>query len=304
MANILITGGTGLIGQALAKTLTGRGDNVIILTRSLNNKQTGNPQIKYAQWDIATQMTDKNSISESDYIIHLAGAGVADKRWTAERKQEIIDSRVKGGELIVRSLREIPNKVKAVISISGIGWYGEEESRVFTESDPPANDFLAKTCVQWEKAIEPVQHDKRLVIFRTGPVLAKEGGMLKEFIKPLRVGIAPILGKGKQVISWIHIDDLVRMFIMAIENEKLSGVYNAVAPQPVSNKQLILQLARARNEFYIPVYVPSFVLKIMLGEMSVEVLKSARISSKKIEQAGFVFDYPGLQSLDKYFALT
>jgi uncharacterized protein (TIGR01777 family) len=158
--------------------------------------------------------------------------------------------------------------------------------------------------VQWEKAIEPVQHDKRLVIFRTGPVLTKEGGMLKEFIKPFRVGIAPILGKGKQVISWIHIDDLVRMFIMAIENEKLSGVYNAVAPQPVSNKQLILQLARARNEFYIPVYVPSFVLKIMLGEMSVEVLKSARISSKKIEQAGFVFDYPGLQSLDKYFALT
>jgi uncharacterized protein (TIGR01777 family) len=158
--------------------------------------------------------------------------------------------------------------------------------------------------VQWEKAIEPVKEHKRLVIFRTGPVLAKEGGMLKEFIKPLRFGIAPMLGNGKQVISWIHIDDVVRMFMMAIENETVEGVYNAVAPQPVTNKQLVLQLAHARNKFYIPVYVPSFALKIMLGEMSVEVLKSARISSEKIEKAGFVFNYPGLQSLDHYFAAT
>lgn len=311
MATILITGGTGLIGQALAKALAERGDTVIILTRSLNHKQTGNRQIKYAQWDVATQIADKNAISESDYIIHLAGAGVADKRWTAKRKQEIIDSRVKSGELIVKALSEIPNKVKAVISISGIGWYltpgpsaGGEGRDFFREDDQPGNDFLAQTCVQWESAIEPVKENKRLVIFRTGPVLAKEGGMLKEFIKPLRFGIAPILGNGRQVISWIHMDDVVRMFMMAIENEKIAGVYNAVAPQPVTNKQLVLQLARARNKFYIPVYVPSFVLKMMLGEMSVEVLKSVRVSSEKIEQAGFVFNYPGLQSLDEYFAAT
>jgi uncharacterized protein (TIGR01777 family) len=126
--------------------------------------------------------------------------------------------------------------------------------------------------------------------------LSKEGGALKEFRKPLRFGMAPILGSGKQIISWIHIDDLVRMYIAAIENEKMNGIYNAVAPNPVSNKELIIELAKSRKRFYMPVYIPTFILKLLLGEMSVEVLKSARVSCKKVQDSGFVFQFPGIRS--------
>jgi uncharacterized protein (TIGR01777 family) len=165
------------------------------------------------------------------------------------------------------------------------------------ESDPPANDFLGSACKQWEESIEPVtQLGKRLVKLRTGIVLSKEGGALKEFLKPLRFGIAAILGNGKQIISWIHIGDLVRMFIAAIEDDKMNGVYNAVAPGPVSNKELIIELAKARKKFYIPVYVPPFILKIVLGEMSIEGLKSVMVSCEKIQQAGFTFHYPGIRA--------
>ncbi len=137
----------------------------------------------------------------------------------------------------------------------------------------------------------------RLVKLRTGIVLSKDGGALKEFIKPLRAGIAAILGNGKQVVSWIHIDDIARMYVQALENEKLSGVYNAVAPKPVSNKALVLELAKQmKGKFHIPIYVPSFVLKMMLGEMSIEVLKSATVSGDKIRSTGFQFLFPTLES--------
>lgn len=320
MATILITGGTGLIGKALTKALADRNYQVIILTRKKQGTQDQYHQsrITYAQWNIGQQAIDKDAISKADYIIHLAGAGIADKRWTKKRKKEIVESRVKSGELLVKSLKEIPNKVKAVISSSAIGWYGPDltpdpsstslrtgEGGVapqFKEDDPPANDFLGQTCKQWEKSLEPVtQSGKRLVKLRTGIVLSNEGGALKEFVKPLKFGIAAILGNGKQVISWIHIDDLVRLYITAIENENINGVYNAVAPRPVSNKELVTQLAQAkRGRVYIPIYVPSFVLKLVLGEMSMEVLKSATVSCEKIHQAGFIFQYPDIKSLENY----
>ncbi|MGB3154499.1 MAG: TIGR01777 family oxidoreductase, partial [Chitinophagaceae bacterium] len=226
-----------------------------------------------------------------------AGAGVADKRWTKKRKQEIVDSRVKSCKLLADSLKTIPNKVKAVVSASAIGWYGPDPTlpnpTPFVEGDPVDDSFLGSTCRQWEESIEPVtQSGKRLVKLRIGIVLSKDGGALKEFIKPLKFGVAAILGSGKQIISWIHINDLVRLFIMAMENETWQGTYNAVAPNPVSNKELTLQLAKSRKKFFIPIHVPTFVLKIMLGEMSVEILKSATVSSKKIQEAGFQYTFP------------
>jgi len=204
---------------------------------------------------------------------------------------------------LVNSLKTIPNKVKAVISASAIGWYGADTvARKFEESDMAAEDFLGQTCKQWEESIEPVAAlGKRLIKLRIGIVLSTEGGALREFIKPLQFGIASILGSGRQIISWIHIDDLVNMFIKAIESEDINGVYNAVAPSPVSNKELILTLAKARNKFYIPVPVPSFVLKMMLGEMSIEILKSATVSSAKAEKAGFSFQYPSIAAAVKSF---
>lgn len=304
MATILITGGTGLVGRALCKALQERGYDIIILTRKIrpitHNQQPAD-RIRYAEWNVDAQIIDKDAIAKADYILHLAGAGVAEKRWTKKRKKEIIDSRVKSGQLIVESLRNIPNKVKAIIAASAIGWYGADpvvpNPNNFTEDAPADKEFLGDTCHQWEQSIEPVaQLNKRLVKLRIGIVLSKEGGALKEFIKPLKFGVAAILGNGKQMISWIHIDDLVSMFITSIEHENISGVYNAVAPAPVSNKELTLQLAKSRKKFYLPFYVPSFILKLILGEMSVEVLKSATVSSAKIQQAGFIFRFPDIKT--------
>jgi uncharacterized protein len=306
MKTVLITGGTGMIGQALRSELLKRGYRVIILTRDKSKQKSNDTNLVYADWDIGRMMIDKDAIAAADHIVHLAGAGVAEKRWTPKRKQEIVASRVKSGELLVKTLKEQTNKIKTVISISGIGWYGADSGgNIFTENDAPANDFLGNTCVQWEGAIAPVQTlGKRLVILRTGIVLDNNGGAIKEFEKPLQFGIASILGSGKQIVSWIHIDDMVSMFVYAIKNAAVHGVYNAVAPKPVSNKELILQLAKTRNKFYIPIPVPAFVLKLVLGEMSIEVLKSATVSSKKIEEAGFLFQYPGIESAIRKLAAS
>jgi hypothetical protein len=304
MATVLITGGTGLIGKELSKLLLQRGYEVTILTRKtpVIGHRPSAIGLHYAEWDIENQTIDANAIQQVDYIVHLAGAGVADKRWSAKRKKEIVDSRIQSSGLIIKSLKQIPNKVKAVISASAIGWYGADpaipNTKPFTETGKPDSEFLGETCRLWEGSIEPVTFmDIRLVKLRTGIVLSKEGGAMREFIKPLRSGIAAILGNGKQMISWIQIDDLCRMYIESIENITLSGVYNAVAPYPVDNKTLVSELARQmKGKFFITLYVPSFILKWMLGEMSIEVLKSATVSANKIREAGFQFLFPTIES--------
>jgi uncharacterized protein (TIGR01777 family) len=303
MATILITGGTGLVGRAVSKLLVSKGYEVILLSRGAGKGSADAQPYEVAQWDPEKQTIDTAAVQKADYIIHLAGAGVADKRWSKKRKQEIVDSRVKGGELLVKALKETPNKVQAVISASAIGWYGADEIRkpgkkAFTEDDPADTEFLGETCKLWEASIDPVQElGKRLVKFRLGIVLSKEGGALAEFRKPVRFGVAAILGSGRQVISWIHVDDVARLLVFAIENEKIRGVYNAVASQPVTNKHFVNVLAeKIKGRFYIPFYVPSFVLKIMLGEMSVEVLKSATVSNTKISNTGFQFLFPTVEA--------
>lgn len=301
MATILITGGTGMIGQALSKLLISKEHTIIILSRGMSGST--NPQYAVAHWDPARQEIDVAAIQQADYIINLAGAGVADKRWNKKRKQEIIDSRVQSGELLVKALKENANKVKAVISASGIGWYGDDVKRsparkAFVEDDPVDTEYLGEVCRLWEASIDPVQElGRRLIKFRIGIVLSNEGGALKEFRMPVRFGVAAILGSGRQVISWIHIDDLTRLIVYAIEHEELQGVYNAVASQPVTNRNFMLNLAgKIKGRFYIPFYVPSFVLKLMLGGMSVEVLKSATVSNSKISHAGFQFLYPTIEA--------
>ena len=300
METVLITGGTGMIGKALTQALIERGFNVIILTRHLNDKQkAGSDRLTYAIWDLEKQTIDKNAFAKADYIIHLAGASVAEKRWTKKRKKEIVSSRVDSGKLITDSLKNLSNRVKTVISATAIGWYGPDKNngKKFTEDDPSSNDFLGQTCKLWEAAIEPASFlGKRLVKIRIGIVLSNEGGAYPEFKKPLKFAFATILGSGKQIVSWIHIDDLIRTILFAMENEKMEGVYNAVAPYPISNKELVLKIAKERGRSYIPVHVPTFALKIRLGEMSVEVLKSATVSSEKIQQAGFIFQYPDIGS--------
>ena len=302
METVLVTGGTGMIGKALTQALIERGYHVIILTRHASDKpKTKNDKLSYAEWDIEKKTIDKNAIAKADYIIHLAGANFADKRWNEKVKKEIISSRVESGKLIIDSLKTITNNVKTVISASGISWYGADDkdgSKTFTETDPPANDFMAETCKQWEAAIEPASFlGKRLIKFRIGPVLSSDGGAYVEFKNPMRFGLAGIIGSGKQVISWIHIDDLVRAILFAMENVEMKGVYNAVAPNPSSNKELILKIAeKYRGTAFIALHAPSFALKIVFGEMINEILKSTTVSSAKLQQAGFIFQYPDLES--------
>lgn len=298
MKTVLITGGTGLIGKALTKELVDKGYSVIILTRNKGGRKS-RENVSYALWNTQQQTIDGQAMAKADYIVHLAGANVAERRWTKKRKKEIVGSRVHSGTLLVKALKEIPNQVKAVISASAIGWYGPDpripNPRPFTEADGAAQDFLGTTCRQWEGAIVPAaETGKRLVILRTGIVLSNEGGAYAEFKKPLKFGMAAVLGNGRQMISWIHIKDLVRLYREAIENDKLNGIYNAVAPNPVNNQTLIDEIAKQNKRFYIKAPVPSFVLKVVLGELSIEVLKSATVSSRKIESAGFQFLFPAI----------
>ncbi len=295
-----------MVGTALSKALLAKGYAVIILGRS-QGKKSDHPALSYATWDIEKEEIDKEAIGKADYIIHLAGASVIEKKWTEKRRREIIDSRVKSSELLVKALTDYPNKVKAVISTSAIGYYGEDADRstAFVETDAPAAGFLSDVCRLWEESIQPVtQLNKRLVIFRIGIVLSPDGGALQEFAKPLAVNVAAYMGNGKQIISWVHMDDLAAMYIAAIEKEEMKGVYNAVAPQPVSNKALVIQLARSKGKrFYIPFPVPAFLLKLVLGERSQEILKSATVSAEKIEATGFMFSYPSIKkALDSFFS--
>ncbi len=304
---VLITGGTGLVGRSLTKALINKGYKVIIVTRdTIGKKQTDN--LVYAKWDVHKQQIDTAALQQADYIVHLAGAGVVEKKWTDAYKKEIQQSRTESSRLLIDALQQNTNKVKALISASAIGWYGadKEHAEIFTEADAADDGFLGQTCKLWEAGIEPVTAlGKRLVKLRIGIVLSNDGGALAEFKKPLRFGIAAVLGNGKQMVSWIHMDDLCSLFIAAVENEQLSGSYNAVAPNPVSNRLLTITLAKAlNNRSFIAMQVPVFVLKIMMGERSIEVLKSTTVSCKKILGTGFEFTYKTIDAALKNLAAT
>lgn len=298
MQTVLITGGTGLVGNHLSAYLVAQGFKIIILTRTPTfpkNKKG----ISYAAWDIDSDEIDIDALRASDFIIHLAGAPVMEKRWFPSYKEAIRESRVKSSRLLVKTLSNIQHKVQAIISSSAIGWYGPDKhtGHIFTEDDPASSDFLGQTCMEWERSIETAeQQNVRVCKLRTGIVFAEKGGALEKFIKPLKFGVATILGNGKQMVSWIHIDDLCKMFHHAL-TANLSGSYNAVAPFPVTNITLVYTLAKMmKRKVYIPVHIPKILLKVVLGERSIEVLKSATVSAEKIKDTGFIFSYPDMDS--------
>jgi hypothetical protein len=279
-----------------------RNYEVIILTRE-RNRTSENPSIQYSHWDVESGILDEDVIKNTDHIIHLAGAGVMDKKWSAAYKKIILDSRTKSTELIIKKLYEYPGNVKTFVSASAIGYYGEDSKQLirkegFVETDLAAKDFLGETCLLWEASSDPVKGmNIRLVKMRSGIVLSNDGGAFKEFKSPLRFGIATVFGTGKQIMSWIHIDDICRLYCEAIENDYFSGAYNAVAPEPISQKKLIISMAeRIRHKFYSALYVPKFLLELFLGKRSTEILKSATVSDKKIRSTGFTFLYPTIDS--------
>ena len=298
MDTVIITGGTGLIGSALSKFLVSRSYQVIIFTREPRSHRSSVPGISYAAWNIDEQSVNEEAFRKAKYVIHLAGAGVADKPWTAKRKKEIVESRTKSSALLIRAMESIPNEIVSVVSASAIGWYKQNLSHQSIETEPPAEDFLGETCVAWENAIKPVRElGKNLVILRTGIVLSNEGGAFPSFKKPVQYGIAGILGSGKQMISWIHIEDLCRLYMEAMVNQSWSGIYNAVAPNPVNNRNFTIGLAKKmKGSFFIPIPLPNFILRLMLGDRSEEVLKNSNVSANKLKQQGFQFIYPTIDT--------
>ena len=294
MAKVLITGGTGLIGRHLYKKLLEKGYDVAILSRS---KQQ-DPKILSYTWDLDANEIEREAIESADYIVHLAGTNIGDKRWSVKRKQSIIDSRVKTTELIFSKIKAQNKKLKAFISASGIGYYSESPSdRIFVEADAPGKNFLADVCREWEQSADQFKTLAiRTVIIRTGVVLTRRGGALSKMITPVKMGIGSGLGHGRQYMPWIHINDLCNIYIKAIEDTQMQGVFNAVAPDHKTNIQFIKTLARVLNRpFWFP-KVPAFMLKLMFGEMSGIILKGNRVSAKKIEETGYEFLFPNLEA--------
>lgn len=291
MKTIGITGGTGFVGRHITKLLISKGYEVVIFTRNPGKyKPAGNTH--YALWNPVTREADRESFQQLDGIIHLAGEGVADKRWTVKRKKEIRESRISGTTFLVEQLREHAANCKVLVSASAIGYYGPDRGGgPFTEDAPPYTDFLGETSKQWEEASLPIKARMRRVIMRTGIVLGNDGGAFPKFEKPSRFGILPLLGGGRQILSWIHIDDLAAMYVYALENEHMHDTYNAVTAAPVSQRLFMFTIAHIKGLIPLGIPVPAWVLKLMLGEMSIEVLKSATVSSKKTEATGFQFKY-------------
>lgn len=292
MEKVLITGGTGLIGKHLTKMLINKGYAVALLVR--NSYKTESMQTWL--WDIETSTIDPGAFDSADYIIHLTGAGIGDKRWTAKRKQEIRDSRIKSAELIYDEVMREKRHVKAFISASAIGYYGSITSeKIFTETDPPAADFLGETCRLWEESADRFQESGiRTVKIRTGVVLASNGGALPKLALPVRLGFGSHLGNGYQYMPWIHIDDLCGIFIKALEDKTMTGPYNAVAPEHSTNRQLMKAIAGIlhRPVWFPP--IPAFVLHLLLGEMSSMLLNGSRIAACRITKAGYEFRYKTL----------
>lgn len=295
---VLITGGTGLVGKKLTTLLLSKGYDVVILSRS--KKESKIPGLTYAQWNLATKTIDENAVLTSDYIIHLAGAGIADARWTSKRKKVIIESRVLGLNLIYDVLSKNEHQLKALVSASGIGYYGMlTKSEVFDENTALGNDFLAEVCHQWEKAALQFENiNIKTTVLRTGVVFAKEGSALQKIVQPIQMYVGAPLGGGNQVLPYIHIDDLCNMYIHALENDKVQGIYNAV-DENISNKDLTELIAKEIDKPLFLPNVPSFVLQLVFGKMAGILLKGTAIDNTKIKATGFTFQYKTIAALLK-----
>lgn len=286
--NILITGASGLIGTRLTELLLEQGHHVSHLSRNHSRSKA-----RIYLWDIDKKQVDPHAFEGIDTIIHLAGAGVADKPWTDKRKWEILKSRTESTKLLFEELRKRKHSVTTFISASAIGYYGfEDNERLYKENDESGTDFLANVVRQWEAEIDRISElNIRVVKIRIGIVLSAKSGALKELVKPIKYYAGAPLGSGDQYVSWIHLNDLAAIFIKALQDETMQGAYNGVAPYPVTNRDITKAIATQLDKpLFLPA-VPAFALKILLGEMANLVLKGSKVSSEKIQQTGFEFQY-------------
>jgi len=286
--NILITGGSGLVGTRLTELLLQRGHGVAHLGRT---KHDGS--VKTFIWDVDHRQIEPEALQGIDAVVHLAGANIGDKPWTVERKREILESRTNSTRLLYDELKKGNHSIKTFVAASVIGYYGfEKPEEIFTEEDPPGNGFQALVAQRWEKEVDALRElGLRVVKIRTGVVLSEKGGALEELARPVKFYVGAPLGSGDQYMSWIHIDDNCRIFIKALEDEKMEGAYNGVAPDAITNRTLTTAIAKTIHKPLFLPPIPSFVLKLLLGEMADLVLLGSRVSPDKILQAGYEFKF-------------
>ncbi len=291
---VLLAGGSGMIGMRLSELLLSTGYGVRILTRM----KKYNISFEQAEWNPEKNFLEEGTLNGIDYIINLSGTGIAEKPWTEKRKREIIESRIKPIETLIYHLKHRENKVKAFISASAIGIYTKNKTQVMTEESPSGDDFLSRSVMQWENALlkTSLPQGVRKVMMRFGIVLSLKGGALPEILYPLRFRLALTLGNGKQIVSWVHVDDVCHALIYAVKHTTVNGIYNVTAPEPVTFKEMIDEISKTKNQWFLKTSVPAFLLKIMMGERAGLVLDSIRVSSVRLESTGFQFLFPSISS--------
>ncbi|AZA76806.1 TIGR01777 family protein [Chryseobacterium sp. G0186] len=288
---VLITGASGLIAKELAKKI-GNDYHLRFLTRK---KKQDNEY----EWDLEKKTIDESALENVSHIIHLAGANISEKRWTEERKKELIASRIDSAGLLLNTLKKKNITLKSFISASGINYYGTETTeKIYTENDPAGSDFLSEVVVLWEKAADDFMEQhmaERVVKIRTAVVLSEKDGALKKMLPPIKYYIGSPLGNGKQYMPWIHIEDICSIYELALKNSDMNGAYNAVSPQHTTNADLTKKIAEVlKKPLFLP-NVPGFVLRLMFGELATAILEGSRASSQKIQDAGFQFRFPDLK---------
>lgn len=291
---VLITGGSGLIGKYLTQKLTEAGYQVSWVSRT-----RGNNEVKTYVWDIENNSIEDEAILNADFIIHLAGANLFEKAWSEKFKNEIIVSRTKSAKLLLGKVKIFEQPLKAFISASGIAFYGADTKNTgLTESSPKGEGFLSDVVEAWEESAENFSRiGIRSVQLRTGIVLSPDGGPLKKFVTPIKFWLGAALGTGSQFVSWIHIEDLARIFINAIEDSSIEGPVNAVSPDPKSNKDFLKACAKAlKKPFFLP-NIPPGILEIFFGkEKASVILGGNKVIPEVLQKKGFIFAFPTIDS--------
>lgn len=292
---VIITGGTGLIGRALAEQMAGDGHEVIVLSRDPGRAKDFSDRVRLVKWDGRTPQGWSQWVDGAGAIVNLAGAGLADRLWTKSRKQILLDSRIWAGQAVAEAVAASERKPGVVIQVSAVGYYGPHQEEMIEESDPPGDDFLADLCRRWEASTRPVEdHGVRRVILRTGLVLSRKGGVLPRLLLPIRLFVGGRIGSGRQYYSWIHLDDVLRAIRFLIETASARGAYNMTAPAPVPNSDFIKTVSRAVGRpAWLP--LPEFALRLLVGDMATVLVDGQRVIPAKLTEARFEFKFPALE---------
>ncbi len=297
MMRILITGGTGLIGRALTKGLIADGHEVIILTRNPDKVTNMPATARLQKWDGETAEGWGELADGADAIVNLAGAGIADGRWSAQRKQQIRQSRLNAGRAVMAAIDAAKVKPRVLVQASAVGYYGTETGDAqVTENESPGNDFLSKVCFDWEMSTAPASRlGVRRPVIRTGVVLSNEGGAFPKLVMPHKFYVGGPVGSGDQWLPWIHIDDEVRAIQFLLADERADGPFNLAAPTPVTNKEMGASIGDTLGRpSFVP--APSFAMRIVFGEMATVLLDGQRAIPHKLQELGFTFKYPTIQA--------